>query len=188
METTNSTQKASMPRALDVIATTDDPVIAEKRIGQAKLRPITQESLRRTFDHFAVETMGSLKTLAQTLAMHARLRVPRFPRVELARSEDQLEVEVEVPGVEPADIEVAVQGSVMTIRGTRHRHRERRTKNTYRLERSQAPFERTVPLALPFEHEKVTATIKNGVLHVRLARGTGRGPANRVQVPVRPGA
>ncbi len=188
METTNSTRKADMPKALDVIATTDDPVIAEKANGQTKLRPITQESLRRTFDHFATGTMGALKTLAQTLAMHARLRVPRFPRVELARSEDQLEVDVEVPGVEPADIEVAVQGSVMTIRGTRHRQREKRTKNFYRLERSREAFERTIPLTLPFEHEKVTATIKNGMLHVRLAKGTGHGPANRVQVQVRSGA
>jgi HSP20 family protein len=188
METTNSTHETSKPKALDVIAKTGSPDTAEKRNGQTRLRTITRESLSRTFDHFAAGKMGSLKTFAQTLAMHARLRVPRFPRVELARSEDQLEVDVEVPGVEPADIEVAVQGSVMTIRGTRLRQREKRNKDYYQLVRSREAFERSIPLAMPFDVEKVTATITNGLLRVRMARGTGRGPSNRVQVQLRSGA
>jgi len=177
METTNATSDMNKARSMGPIADIRDPIVeTQARRGEKEARRrVVQASLRQSFDDLVALTWVPL----QTLALRARLRLPRFPHVALARSDDQLEVDVELPGVEPTDLEVAINGSIMTIRGARQRQREKRVKDYYRLERYREAFERSIPLDLPFEPEKVSATLKNGMLQVRLPKGkggTGKGP------------
>ncbi len=122
----------------------------------------------------------------ESLAMSALARLPIYPRMALARTDEQFEVAVEVPGVEASELEVALDEGVLTVHGARNEQREKRAKDYYRVERYRTAFDRSLRLPGPIEVEKAAATLKNGVLHVRLPRiKKGNGASHRVVIPVR---
>ncbi len=180
MNTTNATSGTRNGRP---ITDNTDPVVEKKgRIGQKiPSRIVVPQSVRQSFDHLVARTWPRL----QTLAMRARLRVPRLSQVAVTRSDEQLEVQVDLPGVEPGDVEIAIQGSAMTIRGARQRQRENRTKDHYRLDRYREVFERSIPLDLPVDADKASATLKYGVLQVRLPNGKDGNAKANAQIAVR---
>jgi HSP20 family protein len=149
--------------------------------------PIVQKKDRRR------AVLGSLERLAarvwvplESLAVTARSKLRFSPRVALADSVDQIEVVVEVPGVEATELDVAIDGSTLTIRGARSEQRETHGKDYYRMERYSTGFERNIRLRSPIDPNKVAATLKNGVLDVRLPKANGgNGTSHRVEVPVR---
>jgi HSP20 family protein len=111
-----------------------------------------------------------------------RLPAPRFragwdmsfdggaPPVNIAETEKELEVTIELPGVDEGDIEVALSDSVMTITGEKRLEREDRYKEYYLSERSFGAFRRVIPLPLSVDEDQVHATFKNGVLTVAVPK------------------
>jgi HSP20 family protein len=109
------------------------------------------------------------------------------PKVDVISTErGGIEVHVELPGVDEKDIDLTVDGNLLTIRGERRTDREESRRN-YRLrERAFGAFSRSI--ALPFEPDpgQVDAEYRHGVLVVRVERpqpNQGRG----ARVPIRSG-
>ncbi|GIK15903.1 MAG: hypothetical protein BroJett003_08670 [Planctomycetota bacterium] len=95
------------------------------------------------------------------------------PRVDLADTESAVEVKVEVPGVEPKDIDIEVADNVLFIRGQKVRDREEKKRNYYYVEREQGSFSRSIPLPASVNADQVDATFKDGVLTVTLPKKPG---------------
>jgi len=95
---------------------------------------------------------------------------PAFtPAIDLYREEDRLKAKVDLPGVEPKDIEVSVTGNVLTVRGSRKGDRtEKRDGYEYR-ERTFGEFERSIELPIPVDANKIEASFSHGVLDITLA-------------------
>ncbi|MCG3132693.1 MAG: hypothetical protein FLDDKLPJ_03559 [Phycisphaerae bacterium] len=104
------------------------------------------------------------------------------PRIDLADTESAIEVKVEVPGVEPKDIDIEVADNVLFIRGQKVRDREEKKRNYYYAEREHGSFSRSIPLPTSVNADKVDAMFKDGVLTVTLPKKPGS--AGR-KVPVR---
>lgn len=96
------------------------------------------------------------------------------PPVDMYETKDELVVTVEVPGMSEKDVHLSITGDVLTIRGERtQRHEvkhEVKEENYYRGERWFGRFERTLPLPIPVQPDKVTATYRDGVLNVKLPK------------------
>lgn len=88
------------------------------------------------------------------------------PPLDVVAERDGLTITVELPGMAREDIEVELQGNLLTIAG------ERRTTGAqgfYRRERPTGRFRRA--LALPTsDHEELSASLKDGVLTVKVRR------------------
>jgi HSP20 family protein len=59
---------------------------------------------------------------------------------------------------------------VMTVRGERHWNQEVKQENCYRNERWYGKFERSLPLPMPVQADKVKASYRDGVLSIRLPK------------------
>lgn len=92
------------------------------------------------------------------------------PAVDVFERDDVLVFRAEVPGIERDDIQVDVEGDVLTIRGTRRRDVELKEGSAYRLERSFGNFTRKFKLPRDLDTTKVKAVHKNGLLEVSLPR------------------
>ncbi len=92
------------------------------------------------------------------------------PTVDLAESEQEVTVTVELPGVEPKDVEIDVVGTALTIRGEKKHEREEKKRNYHYVERSFGQFHRSIPLPSTVDPEKVDATYKDGLLTVTIAK------------------
>jgi HSP20 family protein len=108
-------------------------------------------------------------------------RSPSWPSLEVNATENEVRVSAELPGLEEKDVEVLVDGDVLTIRGEKRSETE--DKGRHFSERYYGRFERS--LALPFEVEdgKARAAFKNGVLTVTLPK-SARAEERAKRIPI----
>lgn len=94
----------------------------------------------------------------------------RMPRMDLAESADDVAVKVELPGVDPKEVNIQVAGNVLTVSGEHKQEKDEKKRDYHYMERSFGSFRRSVQLPTTVDAEKVDATFKNGVLTVKLAK------------------
>lgn len=92
------------------------------------------------------------------------------PRADIADNGQDIEVSVELPGVDEKDIDVSLTNDVLTIRGERGGERKERKKDYYLVERSWGSFFRSIPLPAGVDTGKAEAEFKKGVLIIRLPK------------------
>jgi HSP20 family protein len=99
------------------------------------------------------------------------------PNMDISETKDSLVAKVEVPGMDPKDIQISLQENLLTIKGEKRQEKEEKDEHYHRVERAYGVFTRSVRLPVAVDASKVTASFKNGLLTVTLpktpsARGT----------------
>ncbi len=92
------------------------------------------------------------------------------PRVDVHETENEVVLDVELPGVDRKDVKVEVKEGVLTISGERKQERKARENGYRSVERHYGRFERTFGLGETVDAEKITAAYKDGVMTVTLPK------------------
>jgi len=92
------------------------------------------------------------------------------PVIDVLEAKDELIVKVEVPGIEPKEINVQLADQTLTITGEKKVEKEEKEEKFYRMERSMGGFSRIVRLPTPVDTSKVTAAFKHGLLTITLPK------------------
>ena len=92
-----------------------------------------------------------------------------FPAVNVWQGTDSTAVTAELPGIDPADIDIQVKEDVLTISGAR-KAPAGDGWTWHRRERSHGRFSRVVRLPYRVDPDKVEARFENGVLQIELHR------------------
>lgn len=92
------------------------------------------------------------------------------PRIDIDEDASNFVVTADVPGVAPKDIQVSMQGGVLSISGERKAEAEKKKKNYHRKECMTGSFERKFLLPDTADDTKVTAEGKHGVLTIKVAK------------------
>jgi len=119
--------------------------------------------------------------------------LPRFvgarrgfrPQVDCIRSEDppELQVVVELPGVDPMSIQVVAADHVLVVAGERRRPEV--SGRYQQLEIEYGPFQRRIQLEDPVDPASATARFENGMLTVVLPIAEQAPQAERVSIVIR---
>jgi len=92
------------------------------------------------------------------------------PRVDIRETDDALLVQAELPGIEKKDVHLEVKDGILTLSGERRYEKDVKEENVHRVERAYGKFSRSFSLPSNVDADKVNATMKNGVLEVRLPK------------------
>lgn len=92
------------------------------------------------------------------------------PSLDLAETDRAVEVRLDIPGMEAKDIDIQVNGNLLTISGERKEEREEKGKTYHRVERRVGSFSRTVTMPCPVKEDAVDAQYKGGILTVKLPK------------------
>jgi HSP20 family protein len=92
------------------------------------------------------------------------------PRTDLADSANEVIVTMELPGVDPKEVDIQITGDLLTVRGEKKADKEEKQRDYHYVERQYGSFQRTVQLPSTVDPEKVDAAFKNGVLTITLAK------------------
>ena len=93
-----------------------------------------------------------------------------IPAVDVKATPDEIEVKAALPGLKPEDVEILIDGDVLTIKGSyKHETEKEETGYVYR-ELSRGEFSRTIALPMPVLEAKATATFADGVLTLVLPK------------------
>jgi HSP20 family protein len=92
------------------------------------------------------------------------------PRTNVTETNDSLTITAELPGLEAKDVDVAISGDMLTIKGEKKQEKEEKDEHHHVVERTYGAFSRMVRLPAPVAADKIKATFKNGVLTVNLPK------------------
>ena len=88
---------------------------------------------------------------------------------------DQLELDIEVPGMDPGDFDLSIDGQQLRIAGERHYSNQRREGAYWLTERAYGRFVRSISLPAAVQPEGAKASYRNGILHVEIPKAAGAG-------------
>jgi len=94
------------------------------------------------------------------------------PKIDILNEANQFVVKVDIPGVDPKDIDIAVNRNSLTIKGERETEREEKKENFVCYERSKGSFYRYITLPETADAEKIIAESKNGVLKITVPKSS----------------
>jgi HSP20 family protein len=86
-------------------------------------------------------------------------------RLDAYRIDDEYYIDIELPGVDPADIDVTADEDVLTVRAERKPNEADEQRNP---EQKAEPFTREVALAERLDTDRLEARYDNGVLTLRI--------------------
>jgi HSP20 family protein len=135
-----------------------------------------QQDINRLFDTFwrgiAIPMPAAWTMLAEGL-----------PRVDVRETDKEVIVAAELPGMDESDVEISVAGGLLTIRGETALERETGNDNYVQRERNAGVVERVVPLPDGLDLDSARATMKNGLLTVKIPRAAAS-PASAKQIAI----
>jgi HSP20 family protein len=119
-----------------------------------------------------------------------RFTVPRRgfrPRIDVVRTEDpdELRVTVDLAGVDPADVQIAVHERALVITGLRQRLHPDCRLSYHLMEIEYGPFERRIALPEHVDPEGARAAYQHGLLLIRLPVTAAPPRQERVSIQVR---
>ena len=93
-----------------------------------------------------------------------------IPSVEIEETDDNFYIKLEVPGLDPQDIDIEVKDNSVSISGERKSESKTEAKGFVRSEIRYGKFERVIPLSTRVENENVKAEYKEGILSLTLPK------------------
>ena len=92
------------------------------------------------------------------------------PAVDIREDEHSYVIHVDVPGVNPEDIEVKMEEGVLSINGERESVSSEERENYKRVERVRGSFSRRFSMPDTVDAEGISAKCKDGVLEVMIPK------------------
>lgn len=92
------------------------------------------------------------------------------PVVDIVDKEDNVVLNVEIPGIDKNDISVNIEDKVLTISGERKFEKKEEKDNFYKTERSYGKFKRAFTLSDDIVTDEVNAEYKDGILIITLKK------------------
>ena len=90
------------------------------------------------------------------------------PPVDILERDDAFVILADIPGVDPADIEINMENGVLSIKGQRLNQEDRKAYK--RAERAQGTFYRRFSMPDTADPERITARSKLGVLEITIPK------------------
>lgn len=95
-----------------------------------------------------------------------------IPNVDVSETDGEIQVETDLPGFKPEEVDIEVNDNYLTISGSHSEEQveEGDGRKYHRVERRSGSFSRSVLLPCAVKQDGVTAELKEGVLTVTLPK------------------
>ncbi|MBA4263555.1 MAG: heat-shock protein Hsp20 [Comamonadaceae bacterium] len=126
----------------------------------------------RTLDPFALDPFDdTFRSLMRPWRIEMPEAAPRI-KIDLSEQNGSYGIKAEIPGVKKDDIDVRIDGNVVTISAELKSEKEEKGNGNrvLRRERQEGFASRTFTLACPVDEDKVEASYKDGVLALTLPK------------------
>ena len=90
------------------------------------------------------------------------------PSMDVTRTDGHLVLTAELPGITPDDVDVSLDGDILTIKGEKSEEREVEEADRYLRERSFGSFQRRIVVPNGVTADDIAADFENGILTVKV--------------------
>jgi len=147
-----------------------------RRTRSGELAPLGElrREMERLFDNFRSDP---LSWLPEPFAGGGEWSPP----IDLVERDNEIAVRIEIPGVDPKELEVSVMGNTLSVSGEKKETIEKNEGGRHHVETYYGSFSRSVTLPEEVDSENVDANYEQGVLTVRLNK-TKKAQGRRIEV------
>ena len=92
------------------------------------------------------------------------------PRADVNETDDEIIIDIELPGLDKEDIAVDISDNTLTVSGERKQERKTKSADSYRIERHYGKFEREFGLPDTVDADNIKAQFNGGVLSLSLPK------------------
>jgi HSP20 family protein len=96
--------------------------------------------------------------------------------LDICETDNDFVIKASLPGMKPDDVDITVQGDVLTIRGETKAEEDKKGEHWHFRERRYGGFQRSVSLAAPVDSDKAQAHYEHGVLTLTLPKSEAAKP------------
>jgi len=139
--------------------------LAVNRMRQEESLLDLRGQIDRLFDEFLEQPFG-LSRYFEGAAFKGEFA----PKLDVSETDKEITLSAELPGMEPADIQISLDRNTLTISGKKQEQKEEQGERFYRVERSYGSFHRSIPLPGEVDEDKIEASYKRGVLTVEMPK------------------
>jgi len=93
-----------------------------------------------------------------------------MPAVNIVENKDDFKISLAVPGMKKEDLNIDVDGNIITISSEKEESKESKDDNYTRREYNYSSFSRSFTLPEAVNKEKIDAAYQDGVLNLRLPK------------------
>lgn len=124
---------------------------------------IPESRMEQTSNDFS-ESWGGTQNLESDDSGEGQLTI------DVYQTDEDVVIKSTIAGVNPEDLDVSINNDMITIRGERKFEEEVSEENFYYQECYWGSFSRSVVLPVDVIAEKIEASLKNGILTIRLPK------------------
>lgn len=92
------------------------------------------------------------------------------PRVNMVDHDNDIEVQVAVPGIKKEELDVSINNQMITIRANKQEQQEEEKGRYFRHEIMRGEFQRTLSLPVDVDGDKAQASFHDGILKVTIPK------------------
>lgn len=137
-------------------------------VSRRRENPITLD-LWDAFDDLRREVERSFGEL-DLPGVSGLLDWPAGPAIDLVEGDDEILLLADLPGVKKGDLELSVQGKLLTLKGEKKHEEPTKARKVVRTETWVGSFSRTVILPDYADPSRIEAQLRDGILRVRIAK------------------
>jgi HSP20 family protein len=127
-------------------------------------QPLTR--VRNEFDHL----LDDFWSRPMGLNLTRRIQALSGPALELKDKGAEFELVAEIPGMKAEDVELKVSDGILRLSGEKREEHEEKEEGFLFSERRYGRFERAIELPQGIDHDKISATARDGILSVQLPK------------------
>ncbi len=125
---------------------------------------------RGTFDDFDRLFEGFFRNALTNVAAAGPSLTDLALQLDAGETEKAYIIHADLPGIAEKDLDVTLEDGVLTIAGEKKSETEEDGKSWHRVERSYGSFRRALALPADADENGVSATVKDGVLKIVIAK------------------
>jgi HSP20 family protein len=128
-------------------------------------RPVTIQNALDDFDRLINSFFGESPMTPGRTSLSSRV-----PAVDVRETDDGYVLEAELPGYDEKNVEVHVDGQVLTIESKKDEKKEEKNGSYVIRERYSESFRRSFTLPDDVDSDSITAAFKNGLLTLNIKK------------------
>ena len=128
--------------------------------------------LKRDFDRMFYDLLAPMSTLSLQ---------NRFPNTDLYELDNTFVVQMDLPGVKQEDLDISLDGNILTVTAKRQIDRKESNKNYYISEIRRDVMSRSLKLPQLADGAKAEAKLKDGELTIKIPK---KEASDKIQISV----
>lgn len=155
------------------------PVPFSGGLGRHGFDPLTD--LHREVNRLFEDAFGGAGPLAAVGGPQGGAMMS-MPRLDVREGDKELCITAELPGVKESDVDLRIEGDMLTLSGEKRNEVDQQRENFHVMERSYGRFRRTIQLPFAPNPEQVQADFEQGVLTIRMPRQDQEQRSRRIEI------